>query len=219
MKVWGTTRIDLRDPPGVWVTLAWITAVLWPPLPITLIVWPSQRTATAMLRDWRFTALAAGAIGVALILWLIDKERLREGAPRTRLGIIVRFVAYGFMFSLLAAVTVAIVIALFALLGQGDVYQRLGEMKTALIMGLASLPLALIVGVSYALWSGLAASIVAFVPRSPVRLRHALLGNDYGSTMVMGDEAAVELEPEPEPVHTGPRPETELEAAMRPDWD
>jgi hypothetical protein len=218
VKVWGTARIDLRQPPGLWLVLAWLAAVAWPPLPITLAVWPSQHTAAAMLRDWRYTALAAGAVGVTLILWLIDKERVREGAPRTRLGVMIRFVAYGFMFSLLAAVTVAIVIALFALLGQGDVYQRLGEMKTALIMGLAALPLALIVGVSYALWSGFAASIVAFVPRSPVRLRHALLDNDLDApAAVMA--AAPPPEPEPEPEPTGPVPETELEAAMRPDWD
>jgi hypothetical protein len=172
-----------------------------------------------MLRDWRYTALAAGAVGVTLILWLIDKERVSEGAPRTRLGVMIRFVAYGFMFSLLAAVTVAIVIALFALLGQGDVYQRLGEMKTALIMGLAALPLALIVGVSYALWSGFAASIVAFVPRSPVRLRHALLDTDLDApSAVMAAAPPPEPEPEPAPP-AGPVPETELEAAMRPDWD
>lgn len=217
MKVWGTARIDLREPPGLWLTLAWLAAVLWPPLPVTLALWPSQHTAQAVLRDWRFPTLAAGAIGVTLILWLIDKERVREGAPRTRLGVIIRFIGYGFIFSLLAAVAIAILIALFALLGQGDVYQRLGEMKTALIIGLASMPLALIVGVSYALWSGIAASIVAFVPRSPVRLRHALLDIDEDDSSSVMEEGPPE--PEPEPAPTGPVPETELEAAMRPDWD
>lgn len=218
MKAWGTARIDLRDPPGFWLTLAWLTAVLWPPLPITLIVWPSQHTAAATLRDWRFPTLAAGAIGVALILWLIQKERTREGTPRTRLAVIIRFVAWGFLFSLLAAVTVAIAVALWALLGQGDVYQRLGEMKTALIMGLASLPIALLVGVSYALWSGLAASLVAFVPRTPVRLRHALLDMDEGPARASA-VPVLDPGPPPEPEPVGPRPETDLEAAMRPDSD
>jgi hypothetical protein len=218
VKVWGTARVDLREPPGLWLTLGWLAAVLWPPLPVTLAVWPSQPTLAAALRDWRYTALGVGAVGVALILRLIDRERLREGTPRTRLGVIVRFVAYGFVFTLVAAVVLAIVVALATLFGQGDVYQRLGEMKTALIMGLIAMPPALLVGVSYALWAGFATSIVAFVPRAAsVRLRHAMLDDAFEPRATLAAEP--QPEPEPEPVPQGPPPETELEAALRPDMD
>jgi hypothetical protein len=213
VTVWGTARVDLREPAGLWVPIAWLAAVLWPPLPITLVVWPSQLTPIGIARDWRITALIAGGVGVGLILALIDRERRREGSPRTRLGVFVRFVAYGFVFALLATVFVAVVVALLAIFGQGDVYQRLGEMKTALIVGLAALPLGLIIGISYAVWSGLAASIVAFAPAGPsIRLRRAGIEPE-------GMEAPAAMAAGPEPVLVGPKPETDIEAALRPDWD
>jgi hypothetical protein len=222
---WGTARVDWREPPVLWITLGWLAAVLWPPLPVTMLLWPANTASGGQYRDWRVIAAVLGAISIAATMRLIERERRREGQPRTRFGVAVRFVTYGFLFSvgggLILAVLGAFSTAIFA---TGDIVRRLAEFKASLLLGLVSLPLALTIGVSYAVWAGLVASIISFAPR----LQNARPTNHYLVDRLLPQEpeepySARQPEPEapppPPPKPAGPHPETDLEAALRPDWD
>ena len=58
----------------------------------------------------------------------------------------------------------------------GDVMQALGATETTLlIFGVGGLPIAMIVGVSYALWAGLCAAFIAFEARPAVKDRLGLM--------------------------------------------
>jgi hypothetical protein len=203
----------------VWTGLAWLLAVLWPPLPLTLAFWPSSNTGIMVVRDPRTIAMVLGGVTVATIFWLIDREQKRDGAPQTRLGVLVRFIAYGFVFTVLATAAVVLLLAIVALFSSGDAIRRLGEFKATLVMGVVIMPLLLLIGVSYSVWSGAIASFVAFGPsRPPVRPRSNLV------EPLIADEAPKPImtfaaEPEPPAVPKGPQPETDLEAALRPDLD
>jgi hypothetical protein len=222
IRGWATNKVDWRGPASLWVGLAWILAVLWPPLPLTLIFWPSNNTGIDTVRDLRAIALIVGAAMVTIIFMLIDRERKREGAPRTRLGVILRFVAYGFVMTVLVTALAAAALAVIGMTSSGDVLHGVGEAKATLGMGIFIMPLALLIGVSYALWSGLVTSAIAFGPRPPsVRPRHYLM--DTLAAEAPKPEPvtlyAAEAPPPPPPAPTGPHPETEIEAALRPDLD
>jgi hypothetical protein len=58
----------------------------------------------------------------------------------------------------------------------GDVMQALGATETTLlIFGVGGLPIAMVVGVSYALWAGLCAAFIAFETRPAVKDRLGLM--------------------------------------------
>lgn len=253
----GTARVDWREPPALWVTLGWVAAVLWPPLPVTWILWPATQGAGALL-DWRVIAAVMGGAGVAATFFLIERERRQHGQPRSRFGVVVRFIAIGFLFSIACALLLALVAAVWtAIFATGDIVRRLAEFKASLIVGLAFTPAALIVGVSYSLWAGVAAAIIAFTPRSPsVRPKPFMMdqpqearshgpiaaerlafaagasarapalsedadGHDGAASEPMEALFATPAVAQPESVAdvpSGPHPETELEAALRPDW-
>ena len=59
--------------------------------------------------------------------------------------------------------------------------QGLGALETTLlIFGVAGLPLAVLVGVSYALWAGLCVAFIAFAPAPVVKDRMGLMQNGAG---------------------------------------
>jgi len=201
-------RIDWRESPTLWAPLAWGAGVLWPGVVFALIVLPPTRPDGRIV----LVALLAACIGVAGILKLIQWERARDGAPRTRLGVISRFLFFGFVFSVLAAVLGALVQGGLALFGRHDFAQNVAETNSALTFGFFQLVAAAVIGVSWSLWAGFVVSLIAFSPRAEsVRPRSFLL------------QSLSDPEPEPElkpvPVFRRPHPETDLEAALRPDWD
>jgi len=58
----------------------------------------------------------------------------------------------------------------------GDLGQAMGATETTLlIFGVGGLPIAMIVGVSYALWAGLCAAFIAFEPKPAVKNRLGLM--------------------------------------------
>ena len=134
---------------GGWIALAAALGIAWPPLIITFFVWPPQSWLDGLSTDWRVLVLAVGIFAVPLCLWLLRQERDRTGRPATRLGIVWRFMFYGYA-------------------------------ETALlIFGVGGVPLAILVGISYALWAGVCAAFIAFMPRpAPVRDRLGLSGRD-----------------------------------------
>jgi hypothetical protein len=203
-----TRRIDWRESPTLWAPVAWIAGVLWPGEVFALIVLPPTRPEGRIV----LIALLAACLGVAGILQLIQWERARDGAPRTRLGVIGRFLFFGFLFSVLAAVLGAFVQGGFALFGHHDFSQNVAETNSALTFGFFQLIAAAVVGVSWSLWAGVVVSLIAFAPRAEsVRPQ----GFDLQSL----SDPEPEPEPKPKPVFRRPHPETDLEAALRPDWE
>jgi hypothetical protein len=217
MKAWASNKIDWRGPASLWVGLAWLLAVLWPPLPLTLIIWPSDKTGLMTIQDPRAIALVLGAASVTITLMLIDRERKRDGTPRTRLGVLMRFIGYGFVFTVVATAVFAVGLALMQAFSYGDLFRRMGEAKATLLMAVALMPLILLAGVSYMVWSGLVASFVAFGPRpANTRPRNFLMDEPETGAPIVA-YAAAPVEPETEPAPPAPHPETDLEAALRPE--
>lgn len=216
MKTWGTARVEWRESPALWGFLGWLAAVLWPPLPFTWILWPPSAEAGGFQHDWRLVVAIVGAIGVGLAMRAIARERRRDGSPKTRFGVIARFVALGFLYSLAAAAIVAVVSALLGLLSPGDAFRRVGDMKTAFLVGIATLPLALVLGTSYAIWAGFVVSLISFSPRpQSVRPTHYMM-----EQLQPADAPPPAPEPTPEPPKpSGPQPETDMERHLRPDFD
>jgi hypothetical protein len=124
--------------------------------------------------DWRIVLLALGVIAVPAGLVAIRRERDRHGRPGTRLGIVWRFMLYGGLLAAGLQTLVALLMVIIGLIASGDVWQGIGATETTLLIyGVGGLPIAVLVGVSYALWAGLCAAFIAFVP-APERVRDRL---------------------------------------------
>lgn len=166
MKGFGLVKAEWRPSPWAWAPVAWAAAVLWPPVSATLLFFPPADGA--FLQDWRLKAMAAAGVGVAAGMFLIRREREETGTPFTRVGVLMRFFVLGALFTaaliILAALAMAVTGAPF---GSG-VGAFFGALKTTLFLfGVAGAPFALLIGLSYALWAGLAVAIVAFRARPP----------------------------------------------------
>lgn len=208
MKDFFTRRIDWRESPRVWAPVAWLAAVLWPGIVFAVIMLPPNRPEGRTV----LVALLSACLGVAGILKLIDWERMRDGTPRTRLGVVARFLFFGFIFAVLAAVLGAFAQGAIAMFGRHDFSQNVAETNSALTFGFFELVAAAIVGVSWSLWAGVTASLIAFSPRAQsVRLR--------GFNLQSLSEPEPEPERKPEFKRAPPGPETDLEAALRADLD
>lgn len=173
MKGIGLAKAEWRHSPWAWTPLAWLLAVLWPPVSLTLLVFPPA--PHAVFSDWRLWAMAAAAIGVGGALFLIARERDRDGHPSTRLGVIMRFFIYGALFTVAAQVLAAIALAFATAPFLEGVGPFLGALKSTLfVIGVAAAPFALMVGLSYALWAGAVVAFVAFAPKPPSVRLHAM---------------------------------------------
>lgn len=178
-------RFDtLADLPGqspvVWrrtraaVPLAALAGIAWPPLILTLLVWPPQNWLPGREIDWRLTVLFIGLFAVPTGLWAIQRERDRGGRPGTRLGVVWRFMLYGGLLAAAAQTVLALSMMVWGMIQSGDIGQGVGATETTLLIyGVAGLPVAILVGVSYALWAGLCAAFIAFVP-APEKVRDRL---------------------------------------------
>ncbi|MBU1348189.1 MAG: phthalate transporter [Alphaproteobacteria bacterium] len=180
------TAADLPgQTPVIWrrtrtaIPLAALAGVAWPPLILTLLVWPPQNWLPGREIDWRLTVLLLGLIAVPAGLYVIRRERDRRGRPGTRLGIVWRFMLYGGLAAAVLQTLLALFMAVVGLIQSGDIAQGFGATETTLLIyGVGGLPVAILVGVSYALWAGLCAAYIAFVPApATVRDRLGVLGN------------------------------------------
>ena len=178
----GQSRIKWRGSPGVWALLAGLAAIAWPPLILTLILLPPAEIAFGWDMDWRLMALIAGAATVPVGMYLLVRERDRSGSPSTRLGVIWRFLLYGGLLAAAFQAATALAMTVGRWAEAGALAQSLGAAETTLLLyGVAGLPLAMMIGVSYALWAGLCVAFIAFAPKPPpVRPRAGLLGETEG---------------------------------------
>lgn len=169
----GQTRVTWRRT-RLAIPLAALAGIAWPPLILTLLIWPPQNWVPGADIDWRLVLLALGAVAVPAGLTIIRRERDRRGRPGTRLGIVWRFMLYGGLLAAGLQVVVATAMVLIGLVASSDVLQGVGATETTLLIyGVAGLPVAILVGVSYALWVGLCAAFIAFVP-APEKVRDRL---------------------------------------------
>ena len=175
-------RFDrIEDLPGQ-TRVTWRRTRLAIPLAaVAGIAWPPQNWVPGADIDWRLVLLALGAVAVPAGLMVIRRERDRRGRPGTRLGIVWRFMLYGGLLAAGLQILVAVAMVLIGLVASSDVLQGVGATETTLLIyGVAGLPVAILVGVSYALWVGLCAAFIAFVP-APDRVRDRLgLMTDQG---------------------------------------
>ena len=172
----GQQRVAWRREPHR-IALAALAGAFWPPIPITLMIWPPNNWLPSLEIDLRLVALVIGLLAVPGGLWLLARERDRTGRPSTRLGVVWRFMFYG---GLLAAGLQALFALALCVLGwfeAGGIAQAAGATETTLLIyGVGLLPVAVMVGVSYALWAGLCAAFIAFMPQPEVRDRLGVLG-------------------------------------------
>lgn len=166
--------------PVVWrqaraaVPLAALAGIMWPPLILTLLIWPPQNWLPGREIDWRLTVLFIGVIAVPAGLWSIRRERDRRGRPGSRLGVVWRFMLYGGLLAAAAQTVLALAMMVWGWVQSGDIFQGIGATETTLLIyGVAGLPVAILVGVSYALWAGLCAAFIAFAP-APERVKDRL---------------------------------------------
>lgn len=174
----GQERVVWRREPHR-LALAALAGAIWPPIPITLLIWPPNNWLPSLEIDLRLVALVIGLFAVPGGLWLLARERDRTGRPSTRLGVVWRFMFYG---GLLAAGLQALFALALCVLGwfeAGGIAQAAGATETTLLIyGVGLLPVAVMVGVSYALWAGLCAAFIAFRPQPEVRDRLGVLGGE-----------------------------------------
>jgi hypothetical protein len=173
----GQQRVAWRRDPYR-IALALVAAALWPPLAVTLLVWPPSNWLPGLEMDWRLVVLTIGVLAVPGGAWLLARERERTGRPATRLGVVWRFMFYG---GLLAAALQAALALTMAVIGwfqaEGFAEAAGATETTLLIFGVGGLPVAVLLGVSYALWAGLCVAFIAFMPQPEVRDRLGLMSD------------------------------------------
>lgn len=173
----GQQRVAWRREPHR-IVLAAVAGGLWPPLLVTLLLWRPQNWLPGLEMDWRLVVLIAGLLANPGMLWLLARERERTGRPATRLGVVWRFMFYGGLLAAGLQAMLALIVAIVTAIGAGGVLPVAGAAESSLLLyGVAMLPVAVLVGVSYALWSGLCAAFIAFMPQPEVRDRLGVFGD------------------------------------------
>jgi hypothetical protein len=173
----GRSRVRWRGSAPVFVVLACLLGAAWPPLVLTLPVWPPVRWTLGPEMDWRLIVLAVGLLAVPAALYLVSRERDARGRPDTRLGIVWRFLLYGGAAAAALQTGATLIVTVLGWFEAGGVAQAAGASETTiLIYGVGGLPLAVLVGVSYALWAGLCCAFIAFEAQPEVRDRLGLMG-------------------------------------------
>lgn len=175
----GTAPIQWRESPWIWVPAAWLAAVCWPPVLITLIFFPPQAFTFGLDMDWRLLGLVCAAVGTAAGLWLLRLEWVRSHRPATRLGVLWRFTLFGAVFAVALQILLVVALIVGGWLRVSGPAQGLGVAETTFfIYGVGLLPVTALVGAAFAGWAGLMVGLIAFATR-PESLRtppHLLRG-------------------------------------------
>lgn len=177
----GQTRVVWRRTPGARI-IAGAAAVAWPPLILTFFVWPPKNWLPGGETDWRLIVLVIGLIAAPLSLWLLGRERERTGRPGSRLGIVWRYMLYGGLLAAALEVLFAVIAMAIGWLQSGSFLEGLGSTETVLLIyGVGGLPVAILLGVSYALWAGLCVAFLAFETQPEVKDRLGLIDRETAS--------------------------------------
>ena len=174
----GQQRVVWRREPQRTV-LAALLGVLWPPLWGTLPVWPPHNWIPGLEMDWRLQVMLVGLLIMPGILWLLAQETRRSGRPATRLGVVWRFMFYGGLIAVALTVVFALAQVVLQWMNSANIGEGVGSSQTTLLIyGVGGLPLAVVIGVAYALWAGLCVAFIAFSPQPEVRDRLGVMGGE-----------------------------------------
>ncbi len=151
--------------------IASLLAAAWPPIIATMFKWPPHNWLSGLDTDWRVVLLVVGLIAAPLGLFRLEGAKRPADAPWTRRAVVARYVIYGGM--LAAALQILITLALsvaYGFSGQ-NLVEALGAIETVMMVyGVAGIPVALMVGTSYALWGGLCVAYIAY-KKAPAPIR------------------------------------------------
>lgn len=173
----GTASIHWRESPFLWVPVAWAASLAWPPIIVTLLLFPPQAFSFGLDMDWRLLGLICVALGAGIGLWLLQREWRRSRTPTTRLGVIWRFTLFGAVLAVAAQLILVIVLLVGGWLRVTGLAQGVGVAETTFfIYGVGLLPVTALVGAAFASWAGLMVSLIAFtrVPE-PMRTPYHIL--------------------------------------------
>ena len=148
--------------------IASLLAAAWPPIIATLFIWPPHNWFSGLDTDWRIVLLIVGLLAAPLGLLRLENARRPNDVPWTRRAVVARYVIYGGLLATALQVLIALILSTtYGFAGQSFV-QSLGSAETALlIFGVAGVPIALMVGISYALWGGLCVAYIAYRKAPP----------------------------------------------------
>ncbi|MFN3352036.1 MAG: phthalate transporter [Brevundimonas sp.] len=173
----GRTQVRWRSSTPMFAALACLAGAAWPPLVLTLPIWPPANWTPGLEMDWRLIVLAVGLVFTPAGLYLVARERDRRGRPSSRLGIVWRFLLYGGAGAAALQIGATVIVTVIGWFEAGGIAQAAGASETTiLIYGVGGLPIAILVGVSYALWAGLCCAFIAFEAQPEVRDRLGLMG-------------------------------------------
>lgn len=156
--------------------LASLLAAAWPPILITLPIWPPANWASGVDTDWRIVLLLVGLLATPVGLWLLNRIHQRRGQTFTRLGVILRFLIFGGLLAAALQTLIALVLTTMAMVASDSLGQAIGAAETTLlIFGVAGLPLATLVGLSYALWAGVCVAFIGYRSAPKVKNRMGVM--------------------------------------------
>lgn len=158
----GGERVAPRNSPQSKI-LAVLLAAAWPPLLVTLPIWPPHHYWAGLDTDWRLVLLAVGLIATPIFMARLAKAKRPNNAPWTRRAVVARYVIYGGLLTAVLQILMTLILAIVAGFSGESFVQALGAIETVvLVFGVLGVPLALMVGVSYALWGGLCVAYIGY---------------------------------------------------------
>lgn len=173
-----TGSIRERRPPGQWRFITWLVGLAWPPIPLTLILFPPRGWVPGPEGDWRLFALIVAALGLVLAMWRIGRDRAAGRGPQTRLGVVWRFLLFGAIFAVGVQAVALLSTMVMGWLGVAGLPQGLGVAETSfLIYGVGLLPLTAAIAAAWSVWAGLAAAFILYeTAPEPMRAPPHILG-------------------------------------------
>lgn len=173
-----TRTIKERRPTTQWRVIAWLLGLAWPPIPLTLVLFPPRSWVPGPEGDWRLFALIAAALGLILAMWRLGRDRAAGRGPETRLGVVWRFLLFGAIFAVAAQVIALISTMVMGWLGVVGLPQGVGVAETSfLVYGVGLLPLTAVIAAAWSIWAGLVTAFVVFeTAPEPMRAPPHILG-------------------------------------------
>ncbi|WP_292054779.1 MULTISPECIES: hypothetical protein [unclassified Brevundimonas] len=168
----GPSKVLDRLPGGERVTprksvqarmLATLVAAAWPPILLTFPLWPPHHLWAGLDTDWRIVLLVVGLIAGPIGMARLAQAKRPNNATWTRRAVVARYVIYGGILAGCLQLLMTVAQSTIAALSGESFVQALGAMQVVvLVYGVLGIPLALMVGVSYALWGGLCVAYIAY---------------------------------------------------------
>jgi len=159
-------------------------AICWPPLVLTLLIWPPLNWVPDTDTDFRLILLVVALFAVPIAMWRLQARSEQRTEPLTRQGIICRFAYGGGLVGAVGQTALAVISVVTGWIESQSLMQAAGSTETnLLIYGVLGLPVTILVGVSHALWAGFCVALIAYRSSPEVSDRLGLIPRpDMAST-------------------------------------